>query len=87
MGFITEKINKYLNKKKEISNKERLLIALRFAALTGVSLYLGKQVFNARVDTAKLTINCHTLYTILQNRGIDVEQIIKENQDKFIDLN
>lgn len=87
MGFIMEKINKYLNKKKEISNKERLLIALRFAALTGVSLYLGKQMFNARVEYAKLTINCHTLYAILQNRGIDVEQILKENQDKFIDLN
>lgn len=82
-----EKINKYLNKKKEISNKERLIIALKFAALTGVSLYFGKQIFNARVEYAKLTINCHTLYAILQNRGIDVEQIIKENQDKFIDLN
>ena len=82
-----EKINKYLNKKKEISNKERLLIALRFAALSGISIYLGRQLFDARVESAKLTINCHTLYTILQNRGIDVEQIIKENQDKFIDLN
>lgn len=82
-----EKINRYLNKKKEISNKERLLIALRFAALSGLSIYLGRQLFDARVETAKLTINCHTLYTILQNRGIDVEQIIKENQDKFIDLN
>ena len=82
-----EKINKYLNKKKEISNKERLLIALRFAALTGVSLYFGKQLFNTRVEYAKLTINCHTLYAILQNRGIDVDQILKENQDKFIDLN
>lgn len=82
-----EKINKYLNKKKEISNKERLIIALKFAALSGLSIYLGRQLFDARVESAKLTINCHTLYTILQNRGIDVEQIIKENQDKFIDLN
>lgn len=82
-----EKINKYLNKKKEISNKERLLIALRFAALTGVSLYLGKQVFNTRVEYAKLSINCHTLYAILQNRGIDIDKILTENQDKFIDLN
>ena len=87
MGFIMEKINKYLNKKKEISNKERLIIALKFAALSGLSIYLGRQLFDARVESAKLTINCHTLYTILQNRGIDVEQIIKENQDKFIDLN
>lgn len=82
-----EKINKYLNKKKEISNKERLIVALKFAALSGISIYLGRHLFDARVETAKLTINCHTLYTILQNRGIDVEQIIKENQDKFIDLN
>lgn len=82
-----EKINKYLNKKKEVSNKERLLIALKFVALSGLSIYLGKKLFDERVDTAKLTINCHTLYTILQNRGIDVDQIIKENQDKFIDLN
>lgn len=81
-----EKINKYLNKKKEISNKERLLIALRFAALTGVSLYLGKLLFDTRVEYAKISINCHTLCTILQNRGIDIDKILTENQDKFINL-
>ena len=81
-----EKINKYLNKKREISNKERLLIALRLAALTGVTIYFGKQMFDTRIEYAKLAINCHTLYAILQNRGINVDEIVKENQDKFMEL-
>ena len=74
------KIKTFLNKTTEITNGQRLSIAISILGLTGMSLYLNDKLLKARLDNIDKDYDMEVLKIVFEKHGVDIQDVLDHKE-------
>ena len=74
------KIKTFLNKTTEITNGQRLSIAVGILGLTGMALYLNDKLLQARLDNIDKDYDIEVLKVVFEKHGVDIQDVLDHKE-------